>query len=51
VPEGVELVERARPDLLFLDVELGDRTGFDLLEVIGPERPHVIFTTAYEGMP
>jgi two-component system, LytTR family, response regulator len=49
VPAGVELVDRERPEILFLDVELGDRTGFDLLEAIGPHRPHVIFTTAHEG--
>ncbi|MCW5898447.1 MAG: response regulator transcription factor [Flavobacteriales bacterium] len=49
VMEGVELLNRERPTVLFLDVELGDRTGFDLLQAIGPDRPHVIFTTAHEG--
>ncbi|MBL7964105.1 MAG: response regulator transcription factor [Flavobacteriales bacterium] len=49
VTEGVELLDRHRPTVLFLDVELGQQTGFDLLEAIGPERPHVIFTTAHEG--
>lgn len=49
VEEGVELVKRLRPTVLFLDVELGDRTGFELLEAIGAERPHVVFTTAHEG--
>ncbi len=49
VKDGVELVRKEQPALLFLDVELGDRTGFELLETLGPERPHVIFTTAHEG--
>ncbi|MDX9750055.1 MAG: LytTR family DNA-binding domain-containing protein [Flavobacteriales bacterium] len=49
VAGALELVRHEKPALLFLDVELGDRTGFDLLEALGDERPHVIFTTAHEG--
>jgi two-component system LytT family response regulator len=49
VPDGVALVGRERPHLLFLDVELGDATGFDLLMGIAGPKPHVIFTTAHEG--
>lgn len=46
---GIELVTTQRPVILFLDIELGDRTGFELLEALGADRPHVIFTTAHEG--
>lgn len=49
VPSGLALVARERPQVLFLDIELGDRTGFDLLEGLGQVRPHLIFTTAHEG--
>ncbi|MEZ4808498.1 MAG: LytTR family DNA-binding domain-containing protein [Flavobacteriales bacterium] len=49
VAEGVELLGRVRPKVLFLDIEMGEQTGFDLLQAIGPDRPHVIFTTAHEG--
>ncbi|MBZ0207409.1 MAG: LytTR family DNA-binding domain-containing protein [Flavobacteriales bacterium] len=49
VPRGVSLVRNERPDLLFLDVEMGSMTGFDLLKAIAPQRPHVVFTTAHEG--
>ncbi|MCC6401586.1 MAG: response regulator transcription factor [Flavobacteriales bacterium] len=49
VPGGVALVKDKRPDLLFLDVELGDMTGFDLLKAIAPLRPQVVFTTAHES--
>lgn len=49
VEDGVALLHRTRPSLLFLDVELGERTGFELLEALGDECPHVIFTTAHEG--
>ncbi len=49
VPTGVELVRRMSPQVLFLDIELKDKTGFDLLRSLGENRPHVIFTTAHEG--
>lgn len=49
VPDGVELLARVKPKVLFLDIEIGQQTGFDLLQAIGPDRPHVIFTTAHEG--
>lgn len=35
------------PDLIFLDIQLGDGTGFDILESID-SFPHIIFTTAYD---
>ncbi|MBK8339240.1 MAG: response regulator transcription factor [Flavobacteriales bacterium] len=49
VPEGIELLSKVKPKILFLDIEMGKQTGFDLLQAIGPDRPHVIFTTAHEG--
>lgn len=35
------------PDIIFLDIQLGDGTGFDILEEIDAF-PHIIFTTAYD---
>jgi two-component system LytT family response regulator len=49
VPEGIDLVNTRKPKILFLDIEIGKQTGFDLLQALGPDRPHVIFTTAHEG--
>lgn len=49
VPSGLEAIRRHSPQVLFLDIELKDRTGFDLLRSLGEERPHVIFTTAHES--
>ncbi|HQV38744.1 MAG: response regulator transcription factor [Flavobacteriales bacterium] len=49
VPGGTALVRAEHPELLFLDVEMGRMTGFDLLKAIAPQQPHVIFTTAHEG--
>lgn len=45
--EAVKAVSEHKPDLLFLDVQMPKLTGFDVLELIGPETP-VIFVTAYD---
>lgn len=46
---AVEMVNALRPDLLFLDVQMPDTDGFDVLEQIVPEEmPSVIFTTAHD---
>ncbi|MBK8340941.1 MAG: response regulator transcription factor [Flavobacteriales bacterium] len=47
VPEGIALVRSLDPDLIFLDVEMGELTGFDLLKALAPVRAQVIFTTAH----
>jgi len=49
VSEGIILVNEKKPKILFLDIAMGEQSGFDLLPAIGPDRPHVIFTTAHEG--
>lgn len=46
VVTGVKLVQSMQPEMVFLDVSLGDGTGFDILEIIGQENLKVIFTTA-----
>lgn len=45
--EAVKAVAQCKPDLLFLDVQMPKLTGFDVLELIGPDVP-VIFVTAYD---
>jgi two-component system, LytTR family, response regulator len=45
--EAVKAVSEHRPDLLFLDVQMPKLTGFDVLELVGPDVP-VIFVTAYD---
>lgn len=48
VRKGIEVIRELRPDLVFLDVEMGDGTGFDLLEQLVPVPFQVIFTTAHD---
>lgn len=49
--EGMQLLRRERPELLFLDMELPDTTGIDILRQIDAEdlRCHVIVCTAYSN--
>lgn len=45
--EGIEKIELLNPDLIFLDIQMPGKTGFDLLAEL-EKAPHVIFTTAYD---
>ena len=44
--EAIEFINKAKPDLLFLDIQMPGKDGFELLEDL-EETPEVIFTTAY----
>ncbi len=46
VDEALEMIDKLKPQLLFLDINMPEKTGFDLLEEL-IETPVVIFTTAY----
>ena len=45
--EGLEKIENLSPDLIFLDIQMPGKTGFDMLTELD-NAPHVIFTTAYD---
>lgn len=45
--EGAEKIEAQNPDLIFLDIQMPGKTGFDMLLDLD-KAPHVIFTTAYD---
>tara|TARA_B110001450_G_C17497930_1_gene431052 strand:+ start:60 stop:785 length:726 start_codon:yes stop_codon:yes gene_type:complete len=47
VDDGVILIEKIKPDLLFLDINMPEKDGFQLLEELD-EVPIVIFTTAFD---
>src|SRR5580658_9754636 len=47
--EAIEEIRRSKPDLVFLDVQMPECGGFDLLELLGSDVPRVIiFVTAYD---
>jgi two-component system LytT family response regulator len=45
--DAVEKIDKLKPDIVFLDVQMPGMTGFDVLEDIEHE-PYVIFVTAYD---
>lgn len=47
VQEAQIAISELKPDLILLDICLGDKTGFNLLEDMGNLSPEVIFITAY----
>ena len=47
--EAIEVLQRARPDVVFLDIQLPDATGFDVLASLEDRTGlHVSFVTAYD---
>jgi two-component system LytT family response regulator len=47
--EAVESIRRISPDLVFLDVQMPGKSGFDVLEDIGQHSlPYIIFLTAHD---
>ena len=47
VDDAFQKVQELKPDLLFLDIQMPGKSGFDLLEMLDSV-PQVIFTTAYD---
>lgn len=47
VDDGIKLINSTNPDLLFLDINMPEKDGFELLEELD-EAPMVIFTTAFD---
>lgn len=48
VQEGLQLIQKSKPDVVFLDIQMPDGSGFKLLEQIENLNFDVIFTTAYD---
>lgn len=46
--EALKLIEEQQPELLFLDIQMPGKNGFELLSSIEGKTPEVIFTTAFD---
>lgn len=49
VESGLELIKKEKPDVVFLDIELNDGSGFDLLNQCKSVNFFTVFVTSYEN--
>jgi len=49
VKSGFRLLKDVSPDLVFLDVQMGDGTGFELLDFFPTKNFHIVFVTAFDN--
>src|SRR5919199_614699 len=48
--DAVEVIGRDAPDIVFLDIQMPELDGFEVIQRVGPERmPVVVFVTAYDA--
>ena len=45
--EALARIQQHLPDIIFLDIQMPDITGFEVIEKL-TKKPNIIFTTAYE---
>lgn len=45
---AVQLIRSTKPDLVFLDIQMPEMTGFDVVRTLGPRMPVTVFVTAYD---
>lgn len=48
VNDAVDAIEKHLPHLVFLDIQMGEQTGFDVLKLLPKRNFEVIFVTAYD---
>ncbi|MBB6236988.1 two-component system LytT family response regulator [Pedobacter sp. AK013] len=48
INDAVDIIEKYSPDLVFLDIQMGEQTGFDVLKLLPTRNFEVIFVTAYD---
>lgn len=46
--QGIELIAEHRPELIFLDIQMPDKSGFDMLAELGEYNFEVIFVTGHD---
>lgn len=49
VDKGIEIINQYKPMLIFMDIQLKDGSGFDILKNLGKINSKIIFTTAFDN--
>jgi two-component system LytT family response regulator len=47
IDDGIHLIRKLNPEMVFLDIEIGEQTGFQLLDQLPAISFQLVFTTAY----
>lgn len=47
--EALSVIRALKPELVFLDVQMPECDGFDVIEMLGIDQPCIIFVTAYDS--
>jgi two-component system LytT family response regulator len=47
VPDAIALIQQTHPDLVFLDIEMPGKNGFELLQAFDPPQFDIVFSTAH----
>jgi two-component system, LytTR family, response regulator len=47
--KAIAVIRSTKPDLVFLDVQMPECDGFDVIEMLGSDAPSIIFVTAYDS--
>jgi two-component system, LytTR family, response regulator len=47
--DGIKLIHKHKPDIIFLDIQMPELSGFDMLELLPQDQlMHIVFVTAYD---
>ena len=46
--EGMKAIRKMNPDLIFLDIQMPEMTGFEMLEILGDINTHIVFISGFD---
>lgn len=46
--KAIPMMYELKPDVVFLDIQMPGLSGFEVVDLLAPPRPHIVFVTAYD---
>ncbi len=46
--KAIPMMYELKPDVVFLDIHMPGLSGFEVIDLLAPPRPHIVFVTAYD---